>query len=273
MREKRKTTVASGDRPSGTHRPENTNFRIWPGVTVITVCASLVFIFVYVVAYRVHLIPLPSLLQNLLDTGGEKQVEAADIPAEGRMPAQETLTGTYYAPETVDPYEMLAAMQVPSVYHQRMRITYADAEKQMVDLYRQGDAWKLIVEDPSGTSLYQWNGAVLYRENARYPDGITTTAGSFTPENLLGLPTLTMVQSWAPSTVEMSTEDKVLRVRYAVATATDAEQEWVCRISLDASLVTEVQLYRNGEVVMAMYTEYFDLAPDPWEETAGPSIG
>lgn len=272
MREKRKTPAANSDRPM-VGRPENTNFRIWPGVTVITVCASLVFILVYVVAYRVHLIPLPSLLQDLLDTGGEKQVEIADIPEEGRMPAQETLTSTYYAPETVDPYGMLASMQVPSVYHQRMRITYADAEKQMVDLYRQGEAWKLIVEGQSGTSLYLWNGKVLYRESARYPDGITTTVGALTPENLLGLPTLATVQSWgaadATSTVEMSAEDKVLRVRNVV----DAEREWVCRISLDASLVTEVQLYRNGEVVMAMYTEYFDLAPDPWDETVGPDIG
>lgn len=242
--------------------PENTSFRIWPGVTVITVCASLVFILVYVVAYQVHLIPLPGFLQSLLEKGSEKQVVVGeDVSEEGRMPPLETREGVYYAPGE-EPKVVLAAMQVPEVYHQRMRITVAGNEKKTVDLYRQGETWKLVVEDVSGTWLYLWNGEVLYRQNPLYTDGITTPLGDLTPENLLGLPDLMTVQGWESASIEMSTGDKVLRVRYSIDTA----REWVCKVSLDASLVTEAQLLRDGEVVMTMYTEYFDLAPEAWDD-------
>lgn len=243
--------------------PENTGFRIWPGVTVITVCASLVFIIVYVVAYRVHLIPLPGILQSLLSKGSEKQVVVENVAEEGYMPSQETFSATYYAPEESDPFSVLVAMQVPEIYHQHMRITIGDAEKKTVDLYRQGGSWKLIVEDEGGVWLYLWNGDVFYRQNPLYPDGITTTLGTFTPENLLGLPDLAILQSLESASVEIVTADKVLRVRYS----TDAELEWVCKVSLDAALVTEAQLLRDGQVVMAMYTEYFDLAPEAWDDT------
>lgn len=243
-------------------RPENTSFRIWPGVAVITACASLLFVIVYVVAYRAHLIPLPGLLQRLLEQGGENQMVAGEnISQDAYMPVQESLAVTYYAPEDEDPAALLAAMHTPTVYHQRMRITRGTATD-TVDLYRQEDCWKLIVENKSGTLLYLWDGAVLYRENPLYPEGIETVLGDNTPESLLGLPALSLLQS-GDGTVTMQPENKALRVQYPV----EDGLEWSCRVTLDAALVTEAQLTRDGEAVLVMYTEYFDLAPESWTTT------
>lgn len=240
-------------------RPENTSFRIWPGVTVITACASLLFIVVYVVAYQVHLIPLPGFMQKLLGKGGENPVVAGEnVLDDNTMPVQESLAVTYYTPEEEDPAILLAALHAPEVYHQRMRITRGNGTD-TVDLYWQNGCWKLIVENQSGTSLYVWDGAVLYRENALYPEGIETVLGDNTPESLLGLPTLSTIQSWE-GVVTMLPENKALRVQYTL----EDGSEWSCRVALDAALVTEAQLYREGEAVLTMYTEYFDLAPETW---------
>lgn len=238
-------------------RPENTSFRIWPGVVVITVCASLLFIAVYVVAYQAHLIPLPGFLQ--WGKSGEKQVVAGEnVTDDMYMPVQESSEVTYYTPEEEEPATLLSAMHIPDVYHQRMRITRGTVTDS-VDLYRQDDCWKLIVENKSGTSLYLWDGEVLYRENSLYPEGIETVRGEYTPESLLGLPTLSTIQSW-DGTVTMLSENKALRVQYTL----EDGSEWVCRVALDAALVTEVQFTHEGETILAMYTEYFDLAPETW---------
>lgn len=248
--------LAQGNRNS---RPENTSFRIWPGVVVITVFASLLFLVVYAVAYQVHLIPLPGFLQEFFGNGDENQVVAEENALDDNtMPMQETLTVAYYIPEEEDPDTLLAALHSSETYHHRMRITRGN-RTDTVDLYRQNGCWKLIVENKSGTSLYLWDGEVLYRENSLYPEGIETVLGDNTPESLLGLPTLSTIQSWN-GTVTMLSENKALRVQH---TAEDGS-EWVCRVALDVALVTEIQLTREGETVLAMYTEYFDLAPESW---------
>lgn len=268
MAERKETNKQEREKKTVT-RPENTKFRMAPGVAVITVCASLIFILVYVVAFQANLIPLPGFLQTLFYKGTDRQIVVENVPEDALMPVQETRTSTYYAPEEEDPEAVLSAMCSPEIYHQRIRITRVEATEtkttDVIDLYRQKESWKLIVKKESDTALYQWNGAVLYRENALYPDGIETELGALTPENILGVPTLAAIQSWDATkrSVEMSTEDKVLRVRYQL----EPELEWVCRVSLDVALVIEAQLYRNGEAVVVMYTEYFDLAPETWTET------
>lgn len=244
-------------------RPESTNFRIWPGVLVITVCASLFFVMVYVVAYQVHLIPLPGIFHTLWK--GESEPVA--LPDETtfltvEMPAQETREGQYYAPD--DPDAVLAALSTPEYVHQRIRISVGypaeiDKKQVVVDVYRLGVRWEVYETTEDGAvSITRSDGETLYRQNTLYPDGITTNVGAYTLENLLGMPSLSAVQAIETDhrTVELHPVDKVVTVRYT----TGKSSEWICRFGLDSGLLIEAQLFHDGETVYTMYTEYFDLS-------------
>lgn len=243
-------------------RPESANLRIWPGVLLIASCAFLLFFSVYAVAYRIHLIPLPEYLSRLLERNGEEQTSEpgeTDI-LEALLPVGETVEGIYYAPAQEEADGILAAMRKPEQYHQRMQITRTTGgtrESTSADLYVQEDCWKLSTATNDTGELYLCDGENLYRENGLFPEGITMPEGNFTPENLLGLPALAMVQQHDSVETELFTSDKYLRVTYR----TEEGLEYICRFGLDSGLLVEVQILREQETVLMMYTEFFDLAP------------
>ncbi|MBQ8400942.1 MAG: hypothetical protein IJX14_03340 [Clostridia bacterium] len=241
-------------------RPESANFRIWPGVTLIAVCAFLLFFAVYAVAYRIHLIPLPDYLESIL--GGEA-VQAESGETEGiaaLMPEQETENGIYFDPSEEDPYAIWQTLQTPEQYRQRMRITRSRSgrrESFTADVYVQEEFWKLICYEEDTSALYVCDGTDLYRENSLIPEGETVPAGGYTPANLLGIPNLADLQQ-TEADVQFSAASKMLRAAYVLENGT----ECVCQIALDTGLLMEMQMLQNGETILIMYTELFDLAPE-----------
>ena len=244
-------------------RPESANFRIWPGVVLIAVCAFLLFLAVYVVAYRANLIPLPEYLKGLFDHNGSEQTAVAGETElqEALMPEMETENGVYYFPAGEDPQSLLQALQTPQQYRHRIRITRTrDSVREIstAEIYVQEDCWKLTVTPEKGTAeVYLCSGSELYRKNNMLPEGATMAAGKFTPANLLGLPTLSDLKQ-AEADVQIREEDKILLVSYEMADGMNC----VCRVGLDSGLLIEVQLMRDGETLLVMYTELFDLAPE-----------
>jgi len=244
-------------------RPESANFRIWPGVVLIAVCAFLLFLTVYVVAYRANLIPLPEYLKGLFDhTGSEQTAEVGETELyEALMPEGESEQGIYYSPGGEDPMQILQALQPPKQYRHRIRITRMpedDREVLAAEIYVQEDRWKLTVTPENGTAeLYLCSGSELYRKNSMLPDGDTGAVGKFTPANLLGLPTLADLHQ-AEADVQIDADDKILLVAYTTAEGL----HYVCRVGLDSGLLMEAQLQRDGKTLYVMYTELFDLAPE-----------
>ena len=244
-------------------RPESANFRIWPGVVLIASCAFLVFLTVYVIAYRDNLIPLPEYMKGLFaHTGSEQTAQPGGTELyEALMPVVETEHGGYYNPAGEDPVRILQALRTPEQYRQRVRITRMREDTREVlaaEIFVQKECWKLTVTPEKGAAeLYLCSGTDLYRKNSMMPGGDTMPAGGFTPANLLGLPTLADLQQ-AETDVEMHAEDKILLVSYEAADGV----RYICRVALDTGLLMEVQLERDGEPMFMMYTELFDLAPE-----------
>lgn len=244
-------------------RPESANFRIWPGVLLIAVCAFLLFLAVYVVAYRANLIPLPEYLKGVFEQNSSEQTADSGETElyEVLMPEMESENGVYYNPAGEKPEAILLALQTPEAYRHRIRITRSAGDIREVstaEIYVQNDCWKLTVTPEKGTAaVYLCSGTELYRKNSMLPQGDIVPAGAFTPANLLGLPTLTELQE-KEADVKIDTADKILLISYT----TSAGVEWICRVGLDSGLLMEAQALRNGEMLFMMYTELFDLAPE-----------
>ena len=251
-------------------RPESVNFRIWPGVTLIAVCGFLLFLTVYVVSYRSNLIPLPEYLQALLAADEQEETIADSRTEEAEAlispPAEEKKV--YYDPAMEDPRLLLASLQSPEQYYQRMRISYmydSRTEDMVVDLYVLGSSWKLQSMDSEGSpvDLYICDGEKLYHGGkSALSEKAVTPVGEFTPQNLLGLPDLSRLQAEDTADIAFDAEDKNLHITYGTE---DLRCE--CRIALDTGLITDIQLQREGQTVLFMYTELFDMSPAAVRQT------
>ena len=246
-------------------RPESANFRIWPGVTLIAVCGFLLFLTVYAVAYRSNLIPLPEYLKGLLAQEYAEET-AAEIRTEETgtlLPSRAEAEKIYYDPAAQDPKKLLADLRAPEKYYQRIRLSYLyekRSEEIAADIYGYGDAWKLTQYSKNGEKeqSYICDGGQLYRDtgNPMLPAEVLPVGG-FTPQNLLGLPALSVLQTAESALITFLPDEKILHVTYEP----EENVRCICRIALDTGLITDVQLQRNEQTVMIMYTERFDLAP------------
>ncbi|MBR4960043.1 MAG: hypothetical protein IKY52_04020 [Clostridia bacterium] len=252
-------------------KPESSGYRIWPGVTLIAVCAFLVFVTVYFIAYKTNLIPLPEYLEVLLEknTPAEETTETRSDAADALFTPPETEIRDIFDPGARDAYEWLVSLTSPEPYYQRMQIVYQQGDVQenvIVDLYRQEDAWKLIWTDrKSGTvRLYLCDGENLYRENvSAVTETSMTGIGSFTPENILGLLSLTELQTWENIAVSFTSDEKYLQF----ACQTEEGLQYAGMIALDTGLLTEMRLLREEEILLTMYTERFEIAPAQLRQT------
>ncbi len=256
----------------GKHRrPESSGFRIWPGVTLIAICAFLVFLSVYLIAYKTNLIPLPEYVEAFLQnkTQTEETAENRNDGMATLMPQPETEIREIFDPAAEDPAGLLESLNIPKQYYQRMQIVYQQdnlREETVVELYRKDSCWKLIKQrrKDDKMQLYLCDGEKLYRENPFVlADTAVTAAGSFTPENILGIPTLTTLQDWEGLMVSLLEDAKNLQF----SCQTEDGLQYMGVIALDTGLLTELRVRKDDTVVLTMYTERFDMAPAGIQQT------
>jgi len=235
------------------------------------VCAFLVFVTVYFIAYKTNLIPLPEYLEILLgkNTTTEETAETRSDTADVLFTPPETEMRDIFDPGSRDAHEWLVSLISPEPYYQRMQIVYqrGDAQENVIaDLYRQDDAWKLIRTDRKNGAarLYLCDGENLYRENvSAVTETSITKVGTFTPENILGLPSLTELQTWEDITVSFTSDEKYLQF----ACQTEDGLQYAGMIALDTGLLTEMRLLQDDEILLSMYTEHLEIAPAQLRQT------
>ncbi len=244
-------------------------YRIWPGVTCITLVVAALFFWVYLSAYRAGIIPLPELLADILTSDREDPTESL-VLGEGEaayMPlAAESVER--YRPEELGAAEVFASLSVPEKYHQRLRIrrtASGDVTDTSYELYVEGDHWLLRGSDTARVreavelpeQLYICDGVRLYRSR---PRSAVSDKGEFTPWTILGLPTLDWLRDNGAEPV-LRPENKSL----AFTLLLEDGLVWQGQIALDTGLFMELALLRGGEEVLVMYTELFDLTPRAME--------
>ena len=252
-------------------RPEAAGYRIWPGVTLIAVCAFLVFLTIYFIAYKTNLIPLPEYLEVLLqaNTRTEETAEVRQEAAEVLLPPPETEQRDIFDPGDKEASAWLASLQPSEQYYHRMRIQYQQGDRTeeiTAELYRQGTAWKLIRTDQKREEvrLYLCDGENLYRDGiSSMTDTAVTKVGSFTPENILGIPSLKELQSWENMTVSFPSDEKYLQF----SCDTEAGLQYAGMIALDTGLLIEMRVLQENAVIVTMYTEQFDMVPAQFRQT------
>jgi len=245
-------------------KPDTTGFRIWPGVTLIAVCGFLVFFAVYIIAYRAGLIPLPDYVEVLLNREAEtgETAETQSVITDSLLPPQETDYREIFSPADTEPDVWFASQTAPTEYHQRMRIIYQQEEQKeevSAELYRKDACWKLTVQEKGAEEpdLYLCDGTSLYRENPLFPDGILTGIGSFTPEGILGLPDIAALQQ--KEDIAVSFVDRGIHLQFFCSLEDNVQCAGL--IAVDTGLITEVQLRQNGQVLLVMYTDLYDISP------------
>ncbi len=240
-------------------------YRIWPGVTCITLVVAALFVWVYLAAYRAGIIPLPELLADLLRAEGEDTSESVVLGKEDAayMPSA-GVSVERYLPEEMGAAELFASLVTPEKYHQRLRIrrsTSNGVTDMSYALYVDGERWLLRANDTANGQnasalsemLYLCDGERLYRSQ---PFPSVSTIGAFTPSSVLGLPTLAWMQENGAA-AELHTADKTLSVTLAL----EEGLVWQGRVALDTGLFMELELLRDGASALIMYTELFDLTP------------
>ncbi len=247
------------------HRMATGKYRIWPGVTCITLVGATIFVLVYLAAYRAGIIPLPELLAALLSSDGKDttiSVQAGETNAALPPPVSEEVT--HYEPASQEAAVLLETLTTPERYHQRFRIRRTTGE-QVTDisceLYVEGERWLLRYGDTNRNlddggnqvTLYICDGENLYRNK---PTPLVTAVGDFTPDTLLGLPTLDWLRTEGATPV-VQAENKAL----ALSLVREDGLVWQGRVALDTGLFMEMALLRDGENLLSMYTEMFDLTP------------
>ncbi len=244
-------------------------YRIWPGVTCITLVVAALFVWVYLAAYRAGIIPLPELLADILTAEGENPAESMVL---GEEDASYSPPGAVsvdrYRPEEMGAAEVFNTLASPEKYHQRFRIRRVTAEgvtDRSYSLYVDGARWLLRASDTTNgrdtgsavESLYVCDGEQLYRSR---PHSSVSAVGDFTPSVLVGLPTLEFLRE-SGAAVELHPADKTLSVTLTL----EDGLMWRGQVALDTGLFMELELLRDGVSVLSMYTELFDLTPRAME--------
>ncbi len=244
-------------------------YRIWPGVTCITLVVAALFVWVYLSAYRAGIIPLPELLAELLTSEGERPSESVVLGEEDiSYSPPDAVSAERYRPEEMGAAEVFASLATPEKYHQRFRIrrvTAAGVTDRSYSLYADGSRWLLRASDTASgreagslvESLYICDGESLYRSR---PHPSVSAVGDFTPSVIVGLPTLEQLRE-SGAVVELHSADKTLSVKLAL----EDGLMWQGQIALDTGLFMELELLRDGVSVLSMYTELFDLTPRAME--------
>ncbi len=262
-------------KPDRTEREKNQRmasgkYRIWPGVTCITLIGAAAFAFVYMAAYRAGIIPLPEILVELLQMEENRYaVSTQTVEEQVSLTPPVSMEVTRYEPEEQQAEDIFAALHPPEKYHQRFRIRRTTSEgisdisgELYVDgarwLLRYGDTEKIRSEKEAVQVLYLCDGENLYRS---IPEPVVTPVGAFTPAFVLGLPTLSWLREEGATAV-LQTENKALHLTLTM----EDGQVWQGRAALDTGLYMEMELSREGTEVLSMYTEMFDLTPRAMEE-------
>jgi len=249
--------------PRNIRKPEQKNFRIWPGILVIALCVFLLFAAVYIAAFRASLVSMPTFFTGLFGAESENREEAETANTEQLLPEQENgdEAPSYYIPSLQSPFTLLDTIPKLELYHQRMRFFYVyDGTQKIVlaEVYVRGDCWKLVRTDME-TGFVQTtvcDGNRLYRENATTAgDTVITPVGGYTLNSILGLPSLETLKE--QKLVFLKEEEKSL----VIPTPERGGLRWECMVALDTGMLMQAQLMQRDTLLVSMFTELFDMAP------------
>jgi len=251
-------------------KTEQKGLRLWPGITLLAGCTILVFVIIHLTAYRTGVLQPPSFLQSL---GWQQKaqethdsVENYDWLTSGGI--QNSSVAEQYFSVGSDPTAMLASLIAPETYYQRMRfnIPQENAYKSRIrELYVNENCWKIVsrTSDSSRVETILCDGASILREGTRGDVKYTITpVGDFSAQSELGIPTLGDLQALENPRLQYMEDTKNISVAWELKD----NLECTCYVSLDTGLIMEMMLRQSGEIILYMYTELYDIAPDACEE-------
>lgn len=240
--------------------------RIWPGVLVITVCACFLFFFVNYLGFKAGLLSMPGILQSFItvqqDEGEKHGEDGASLTLQNDLKTPET-EYEYYHPEREEPVALLQSLQPAQSFHQRMRFTAMSANSShswVTNLYTATSCWRIEQEN----TVFLFDGENLWRSNAQ-GHSYRTEIGEFTWNNQLGIPSLEELKAFGeqyPESVTFRDTERTVYMEYQPGEHTRV----LCHIAVDTGLVTEMQMYVNGQQVLFMYTERISVSPDICED-------